>query len=72
MFDKSKAVSQLKVDGKMTQNGADKVGKLQAVAWIILAIGIAIGIILFALSFTNVFTNTRIKNAPHTTNPTNR
>lgn len=50
MFDKSKAISQLKVDGKMTQNGADKVGKLQAFAWIILAIGIAIGIILFALT----------------------
>lgn len=30
--------SQLKVDGKMTENGADKVGKMQATALIIFAL----------------------------------
>lgn len=39
--------SQLRVDGKMSEKGADRVGLLQAIALMIIAIGVVtIGIIL--------------------------
>jgi len=43
--------SQLKVDGKMTPEGADKVGQLQAIAWIIIAIGLALALIIGAITW---------------------
>lgn len=50
MFRNHKSNSQLKVDGKMTNNGADKVGLIQAIALLIFACGIAVLMICFGLS----------------------
>lgn len=47
MLNQFKTSSQLKVDGKMTPKGADTVGLIQAVAWLI----IAIAILVFAISY---------------------
>ncbi|WP_165382976.1 hypothetical protein [Acinetobacter sp. WCHAc060033] len=44
--------SQLKVDGKMTSKGADRVGLLQGVALLVLALsalGLSVAAILYAL-----------------------
>lgn len=46
MFRNHKSNSQLKVDGKMTNNGADKVGLIQAVA----LCGFALASIILAVS----------------------
>ena len=50
MFRNHKSNSQLKVDGKMTNNGADKVGLIQAVALLVFALGTAVLMICFGLS----------------------
>ena len=50
MFIKHKSNSQLKVDGKMTNNGADKVGLIQALACFIFAIGLATALVCWGLS----------------------
>lgn len=47
MFEQLKSSSQLKVDGKMTPKGADRVGLLQAIAWLITAIAFLIAVIGF-------------------------
>ena len=49
---KNTSNSQLKVDGKMTSKGADRVGLMQGLALIILAIGVlgfAAAAILYAI-----------------------
>lgn len=48
MFEYFKSSNQLNVGGKMSQQGSDLVGKMQATAWIILATGIAMSLIIFA------------------------
>lgn len=50
MFTKHKSNLQLKVDGKMTTNGADKAGLIQAIALLILATGVAFVFVCLGLS----------------------
>lgn len=53
MFRQHKSNSQLKVDGKMTNNGADKVGLIQAIALLIFAMGISFVLVCLGLSLFN-------------------
>lgn len=51
MFKNNKSRLKSEVRGKMSEQDAGKVGKMQAVALLILAVGVAVSLIIFALKY---------------------